>query len=105
MANLLDRLMEMAGPKGELELRDGLEPRPRRYTVVSVDDHLIEPPHLFEGRMPSRFAGRGPRVDRHDDGVDYWVFEDEEIPLLGADAIQGWVPGKGYLGPVNFGEL
>ncbi len=105
MANLLEQLMEMAGPKGELRLRTGLEPRERRYTVVSVDDHLIEPPHLFEGRMPRRFEASGPRVERHDDGVDYWVFEDDRVPLLGADAIQGWDPGMGYLGPVNFGEL
>ena len=23
------------------------------FTVISVDDHLVEPRHLFEGRMPS----------------------------------------------------
>ena len=33
-----------------------------RYRIVSVDDHLIEPPDLFEGRMPTALAGRAPRV-------------------------------------------
>ena len=23
--------------------------------MVSVDDHLVEPPNLFEGRLPARF--------------------------------------------------
>ena len=32
------------------------EPRPIRVPIISVDDHLIEPPDLFEGRMP-----RAPR--------------------------------------------
>ncbi len=27
-------------------------PPPRRYTLISVDDHLVEPPHMFEGRVP-----------------------------------------------------
>ena len=22
--------------------------------LVSVDDHVVEPPHLFEGRLPAR---------------------------------------------------
>src|SRR5581483_2540045 len=27
-------------------------PRDVRYTVISVDDHVVEPPHTFEGRRP-----------------------------------------------------
>ena len=44
------------------------ERRPRRFTLISVDDHLVEPPHLFEGRMPARFADLAPRVELDDDG-------------------------------------
>ena len=29
--------------------------------MVSVDDHLVEPPSLFEGRLPTRFQGRRPQ--------------------------------------------
>ena len=31
------------------------EPEPRQvaYTVISVDDHLVEPRHMFEGRLPN----------------------------------------------------
>ena len=35
------------------------EPREVRYTVISVDDHLVEPPHMFEGRLPAKLAGPG----------------------------------------------
>ena len=31
------------------------------YTIISVDDHLIEPAHLFEGRMPAALADRAPQ--------------------------------------------
>ena len=35
---------------------------PRPFTVISVDDHLIEPADLFDGRMPA--APRRPRATR-----------------------------------------
>ncbi len=38
------------------------EPLPRevKYTVISVDDHVVEPPHTFEGRLPAHLQDRAP---------------------------------------------
>ena len=36
----------------------------RKYTVISVDDHIVEPPDTFEGRMPAKFADRAPQARR-----------------------------------------
>ena len=33
---------------------------PREYQVISTDDHIIEPPGLFDGRLPKEFADRTP---------------------------------------------
>jgi hypothetical protein len=38
------------------------ERRPRRYTVISVDDHIVEPPDTFEGRMPAALTDRAPHI-------------------------------------------
>ena len=38
-------------------------PRERQHILISVDDHLIEPPDMFEGRIPAR-AGRPRTEDR-----------------------------------------
>ena len=40
------------------------ERRPRWCTLISVDDHLVEPPHLFESRLPARLqaAAHGGRT-------------------------------------------
>ncbi len=37
------------------------EPDVRRtnFTVISVDDHVVEPPHMFEGRMPAALVALG----------------------------------------------
>jgi predicted TIM-barrel fold metal-dependent hydrolase len=105
MADLLEKILRYAGAKGELVLRDEVPQYEKRYRIISVDDHLMEPPDLFEGRLPARFADAAPRVERDDAGIDWWVFDDERVPVLGADALKGWEPFKGYLGPVNFDEL
>jgi hypothetical protein len=43
------------------------EPRAVKDTVISVDDHLVEPPNAFEGRFPAKFAEQAPKVV--DDGA------------------------------------
>jgi predicted TIM-barrel fold metal-dependent hydrolase len=64
--------------------------------IISVDDHVVEPAHVWERWMPSKFADRAPRVERRGIGpmkhisggvyditwdpegpqADCWVFED-----------------------------
>ena len=42
-------------------------------TLVSVDDHVVEPPSMTEfirEHVPARFKERAPRVVRRDDGSD-----------------------------------
>ena len=62
------------------ELLPDPEPRKVSYTLISVDDHLMEPPDTFEGRLPSRFQERAPRIVETEEGHQVWVFEDH--PLL-----------------------
>jgi predicted TIM-barrel fold metal-dependent hydrolase len=49
----------------------------RTYTVISTDDHIIEPAGVFDGRLPSTFADRTPTLEHTDEGA-FWV-----IPGLG----------------------
>ena len=32
--------------------------------IISVDDHVVEPPDLWTSRLPARYKDRGPRVER-----------------------------------------
>jgi predicted TIM-barrel fold metal-dependent hydrolase len=57
--------------------------------LISVDDHIIEPPDLFEGRLPAKFAGDAPRIVRRDDGADVWRFGAVEVPNVALNAIAG----------------
>jgi hypothetical protein len=32
--------------------------------IVSVDDHVIEPPSVWASRLPAKYRDDGPRVER-----------------------------------------
>jgi predicted TIM-barrel fold metal-dependent hydrolase len=60
--------------------------RPKEVAVLpvdvhpfSVDDHIIEPPHLWQDRLPAAYRDVGPRVVELDDGTQAWTFEDQIV--------------------------
>lgn len=79
--------------------------------IVSVDDHVIEPPGVWQDRLPARYRDVGPRIVRApvkeisfvggkftaiagqpgDPGepVDWWLYEDLQRPLVTVDAASG----------------
>jgi predicted TIM-barrel fold metal-dependent hydrolase len=73
--------------------------------LVSVDDHLVEPPHLFEGRLPSRYAALAPRVERREDGSDVWMFNGTVIPNVGLNAVAGRPREEYGVDPTAFDEM
>src|SRR5262245_13999076 len=55
--------------------------------IVSVDDHVVEPPHVWERWLPAAYRDRGPRVERrgvagmrHVGGGHYEQVFDEDAP-------------------------
>ena len=73
--------------------------------LVSVDDHLVEPPHLFDGHLPDRYAEQAPKVVRKDDGSDVWVFNDAQIPNIGLNAVAGRPKEEYGIEPTAFDEM
>jgi predicted TIM-barrel fold metal-dependent hydrolase len=73
--------------------------------MVSVDDHLVEPPGLFEQTIPARFKDRAPRVVRQADGSDVWQFEGSIIPNIGLNAVAGRPKEEYGVEPTAFDEM
>jgi predicted TIM-barrel fold metal-dependent hydrolase len=73
--------------------------------LVSVDDHLVEPPHMFEGRLPGRYAAQAPRVERREDGSDVWTFNGTVIPNVGLNAVAGRPREEYGVDPTAFDEM
>jgi predicted TIM-barrel fold metal-dependent hydrolase len=73
--------------------------------LVSVDDHLVEPPNMFEGRLPKKFQDQAPKVIRTDDGSDVWTFNGEVIPNIGLNAVAGKPREEFGVEPTAFDEM
>ncbi len=80
-------------------------PRPIGVPIISVDDHLIEPPDLFEGRVPAAMAQRAPRVVENDDGSQYWLYEGRTYPNVGLNAVAGRARETWSMDPARFDEM
>ena len=52
---------------------------PPAVRPISVDDHIIEPPHLWQDRLPARYRDAGPHVVELDDGTQAWAYEDQIV--------------------------
>jgi predicted TIM-barrel fold metal-dependent hydrolase len=86
--------------------------------IISVDDHVIEPPELWTSRLPAKYREIGPRVERHRGGVrgirgvyvfeesdaadvgwvDCWHYEDAVVPMNRWFAISGHLEDHGGTG-------
>jgi predicted TIM-barrel fold metal-dependent hydrolase len=73
--------------------------------MVSVDDHLVEPPELFDEHMPAKFKSQAPRVERRDDGSDVWTFNGAVIPNVGLNAVAGRPKEEYGVEPTAFDEM
>jgi predicted TIM-barrel fold metal-dependent hydrolase len=73
--------------------------------IVSVDDHLVEPADLFEGRMPSALADRAPRIEVADDGTEAWLFDGNRHPQIGLNAVVGRPKDEWSMDPANFSDM
>ena len=58
--------------------------------LFSVDDHIVEPPNMYEGRLPSKFADVAPRHHHGERGADdYWTFAGRRLVYIGSNAVVG----------------
>ena len=83
------------------------EPAPRevKYTVISVDDHVVEPPHTFEGRLPAALQERAPKIVETRNGHQVWEFEGQRYTQVGMNAVAGRRPETVKLEPFRFDQM
>jgi predicted TIM-barrel fold metal-dependent hydrolase len=73
--------------------------------LVSVDDHVVEPPDMFDNHLPSKYKDLAPRVIRADDGSDVWFYEGQQLPNIGLNAVAGKPPEEYGIDPTTFAEM
>jgi predicted TIM-barrel fold metal-dependent hydrolase len=74
--------------------------------LVSVDDHSIEPPDMYDRHLPEKYKSQAPKIVRNDQGVDLWVFQGQETSTpFGMAATVGWPHDEWGFNPGSFTEL
>jgi predicted TIM-barrel fold metal-dependent hydrolase len=73
--------------------------------LISVDDHLVEPPDAFTRHMPAKFKDRAPKVVKGDQGEDTWLIEDLELPNIALNAVVGRPYEEYGMEPTSFDQL
>jgi predicted TIM-barrel fold metal-dependent hydrolase len=81
------------------------EPRERWATIVSVDDHVVEPPDAFADRFPTRYRDDAPRIVETDDGGEAWLWNGELLPNVGFNAVAGRPSSEYGFEPTRFDEM
>jgi predicted TIM-barrel fold metal-dependent hydrolase len=91
--------------------------------IVSADDHVVEPAHVWQDRLPARYKDIGPRVVRasaemsffggkftHSMGgdgpmADWWLYEDLRWPHTRLGACAGYEPDEVKVEPITYDEM
>ncbi len=77
---------------------------PADAKLISVDDHLIEPPHLWQRWLPSRFRDNGPRM-LDENGQNVWLFEGRRYEQVASFALAGSPPETWARAPMRLDEI
>jgi len=73
--------------------------------LVSVDDHVVEPPDLFEGLLPAKYAELAPRLVREDGGTYSWRYNGTESRSVGLNAVAGRPRSEYGIEPASFDDM
>ena len=96
----------MAAPELDPELfLPEPEARDVKYTIISVDDHVVEPPHLFDEYLPAALRDKGPKLIETPEGHEVWQFEGEVYTQVGMNAVAGRRKETVELEPFRFDQM
>jgi predicted TIM-barrel fold metal-dependent hydrolase len=72
--------------------------------VISVDDHMLESPTLWQDRVPNRFKDVAPRLVDQPEG-QAWVYEDRSFPFSAIIAAAGGEPDTFSASQTSYSEI
>ncbi|NRA34359.1 MAG: amidohydrolase [Polyangiaceae bacterium] len=72
--------------------------------LVSVDDHIVEPPTLFDKHLPAAYKDKAPKVIKKN-GADMWEWGNVPIPNLALNAVVGRPKHEYGMEPTSYEQL
>ena len=72
--------------------------------LISVDDHIVEPPDMFKNHLTDEWKDKAPKVIRVA-GADVWEFNGQRLPNIGLNAVVGRVPEEFGVEPSAYSQM
>ena len=73
--------------------------------LVSVDDHVVEPPDVFEKHLPAKYQEFAPKLKERDDGTLAWYYYEHELTNVGLNAVAGRPKEEYGIEPTRLDEM
>jgi predicted TIM-barrel fold metal-dependent hydrolase len=73
--------------------------------ILSVDDHLIEHPRVWQDRLPAKFKENGPKIIEDARGHHVWLYEGRIYPNIGLNAVAGKSPEQFGMEPLRYDDM
>ncbi len=73
--------------------------------IASIDDHVSEPPNMFDNHLPEVWKSKAPKLVKKKDGSDWWTYGDFVLPNVGLNAVVGRPKEEYGMEPQNYEEI
>jgi predicted TIM-barrel fold metal-dependent hydrolase len=73
--------------------------------IISVDDHISEPPDMFDRHLSGDDLASAPKLRTTEKGTNYWDYQGLKLPSVGLNAVVGRVPEEYGIEPTAFNQL
>lgn len=73
--------------------------------LVSVDDHIVEPPTMYDQHLSVQHRGLKPELRKDRNGADYWLYEGKRTGAIGLNAVVGRVKEEYGCEPVSLDQM
>ncbi len=73
--------------------------------IISVDDHIVEPPDLFEKHLSGEFLATAPQFHTNEKGENWWTYQGMTMSSVGLNAVVGRVPEEYGMEPSSLAQM
>lgn len=73
--------------------------------IVSVDDHISEPPGMFDNHLSGDDLATAPQFGTTAEGTNYWEYAGAKIPSVALNAVAGRVPEEYGIEPTALSQI
>jgi predicted TIM-barrel fold metal-dependent hydrolase len=73
--------------------------------LISVDDHISEPPDMYDRHLSGDDLKTAPKLKTNDKGQAYWEYQGMKMPSVGLNAVVGRPLEEYGMEPTSFDQL